>query len=154
MITYLQELSYASLQPLPPLHGYLSSSQSHRFSRQRSGLSTRGSQKIISAPHVKREMTFATMATGGSTIRDTLTSSSKDSLKFFLGAGKTSDSMIARHGGADTELDIMMMDSEVHSSPTMHDAQVNLPLHQPALCYHGNLTCHYHKMFIIMLCQS
>lgn len=131
MMTYLQELSYASLHPLPPLHGYLGSSQSQRFSRQRSGLSTRGSQKIISGPHAKRDMTFATMATAGSSIRDTLTASSKDSLRLLLGAGKPSDSMIAGHGGADTELDIMMMDSEVHSTPAMRDAQVNPPS-QPA----------------------
>ncbi|XP_062578065.1 uncharacterized protein LOC134239949 [Saccostrea cucullata] len=128
MMTFLQELSYTSLHPLPPLHGYLGSSQSQRYGPHRSNLSTRGSQKVISAPQGKREMTFATMATGGSTIRDTFTSSSKDSFKYLLGTGKTTDSMIARHGGADTELDIMMMDSEVYPSRVGCDAQVNLPL--------------------------
>nr|XP_034321464.1 uncharacterized protein LOC105319063 isoform X21 [Crassostrea gigas] len=118
MMTFLQELSYTSLHPLPPLHGYLGSSQSQRLHPHRSGLSTRGSQKGI-----RRDMTFATMATGGSSIRDTFTASSKDSMRFILGGGKATDSMIARHGGADTELDILMMDSEVSSRRGMCDAQ-------------------------------
>ncbi|XP_052692638.1 uncharacterized protein LOC128170920 isoform X6 [Crassostrea angulata] len=112
MMTFLQELSYTSLHPLPPLHGYLGSSQSQRLHPHRSGLSTRGSQKGI-----RRDMTFATMATGGSSIRDTFTASSKDSMRFILGGGKATDSMIARHGGADTELDILMMDSETQTDP-------------------------------------
>ncbi|XP_052692641.1 uncharacterized protein LOC128170920 isoform X9 [Crassostrea angulata] len=118
MMTFLQELSYTSLHPLPPLHGYLGSSQSQRLHPHRSGLSTRGSQKGI-----RRDMTFATMATGGSSIRDTFTASSKDSMRFILGGGKATDSMIARHGGADTELDILMMDSEVSLRRGMCDAQ-------------------------------
>ncbi|XP_065929945.1 uncharacterized protein [Magallana gigas] len=118
MMTFLQELSYTSLHPLPPLHGYLGSSQSQRLHPHRSGLSTRGSQKGI-----RRDMTFATMATGGSSIRDTFTASSKDSMRFILGGGKATDSMIARHGRADTELDILMMDSEVSSRRGMCDAQ-------------------------------
>lgn len=122
MMTFLQELSYTSLHPLPPLHGYLGSSQSQRLHPHRSGLSTRGSQKGI-----RRDMTFATMATGGSSIRDTFTASSKDSMRFILGGGKATDSMIARHGGADTELDILMMDSEVSSRRGMCDAQVIPP---------------------------
>lgn len=126
MMTFLQELSYTSLHPLPPLHGYLGSSQSQRLHPHRSGLSTRGSQKGI-----RRDMTFATMATGGSSIRDTFTASSKDSMRFILGGGKATDSMIARHGGADTELDILMMDSEVSSRRGMCDAQVIPPTNPP-----------------------
>lgn len=126
MMTFLQELSYTSLHPLPPLHGYLGSSQSQRLHPHRSGLSTRGSQKGI-----RRDMTFATMATGGSSIRDTFTASSKDSMRFILGGGKATDSMIARHGGADTELDILMMDSEVSSRRGMCDAQVIPPTKPP-----------------------
>uniref|UniRef100_K1R1G3 Dpy-19-like protein 3 n=1 Tax=Magallana gigas TaxID=29159 RepID=K1R1G3_MAGGI len=117
-MTFLQELSYTSLHPLPPLHGYLGSSQSQHLHPHRSGLSTRGSQKGI-----RRDMTFATIATGGSSIRDTFIASSKDSMRFILGGGKATDSMIARHGGADTELDILMMDSEVSSQRGMCDAQ-------------------------------
>nr|XP_022305371.1 uncharacterized protein LOC111112260 isoform X1 [Crassostrea virginica] len=124
MLTFLQELSHTSLHPLPPLHGYLGSSHSQRLLnhyQQRSNLSTRGSQK----PNMKRDMTFATMATGGSSIRDTFTSSSKDSIRFILGGagGKMTDSMIAGHGGPDSELDIMMMDSEVPSRRGLCDAQ-------------------------------
>lgn len=134
MMTFLQELSYTSLHPLPPLHGYLGSSQSQRLHPHRSGLSTRGSQKGI-----RRDMTFATMATGGSSIRDTFTASSKDSMRFILGGGKATDSMIARHGGADTELDILMMDSEVSSRRGMCDAQVIPPTSPPNPQYHhGN----------------
>nr|XP_022306043.1 uncharacterized protein LOC111112655 isoform X13 [Crassostrea virginica] len=124
MLTFLQELSHTSLHPLPPLHGYLGSSHSQRLLnhyQQRSNLSTRGSQK----QNMKRDMTFATMATGGSSIRDTFTSSSKDSMRFILGGGggKMTDSMIAGHGGPDSELDIMMMDSEVPSRRGLCDAQ-------------------------------
>lgn len=134
MMTFLQELSYTSLHPLPPLHGYLGSSQSQRLHPHRSGLSTRGSQKGI-----RRDITFATMATGGSSIRDTFTASSKDSMRFFLGGGKATDSMIARHGGADTEHDILMMDSEVSSRRGMCDAQVIPPTSPPNPQYHhGN----------------
>lgn len=145
MMTFLQELSYTSLHPLPPLHGYLGSSQSQRLHPHRSGLSTRGSQKGI-----RRDMTFATMATGGSSIRDTFTASSKDSMRFILGGGKATDSMIARHGGADTELDILMMDSEVSSRRGMCDAQVIPPTNPPTpmettkmthLVVHSYLNC-------------
>ena len=132
MLTFLQELSHTSLHPLPPLHGYLGSSHSQRLLnhyQQRSNLSTRGSQK----PNMKRDMTFATMATGGSSIRDTFTSSSKDSMRFILGGAgeKMTDSMIAGHGGPDSELDIMMMDSEVPSRRGLCDAQVNPSPHPP-----------------------
>ena len=48
-------------------------------------------------------------------------------MRFILGGagGKMTDSMIAGHGGPDSELDIMMMDSEVPSRRGLCDAQVN-----------------------------
>lgn len=80
MSTFLQELSQHSLKSLPPLGGYLTSSQSQRpFTREKTGSSI-GRYKPPSAPHQRlvsfmedRDMTFDTEATMGSSNANTVT---------------------------------------------------------------------------------
>lgn len=61
------------------------------------------------------------MVIGGSFIRDIFIVLFKDFMRFFLGGGKATDSMIIRYGGVDIEYDIVMMDSEVFSRRGMCD---------------------------------
>ena len=104
MTTFLQELTQHSLKSLPPLGGYLTSSQSQRpFTREKTGSSV-GKYKPPSAPQQRlvsfmedRNITFDTDATMGSSNANTVTS-------FYpKKAGSRAQTKILRSRGVDVQ---------------------------------------------------